>query len=70
MNKRDKNKILKRLHKAEGLIRAGESDLGVLSDIIQPLFEREVLVTWSTDGAIVTDEDGELGFFIHFLNDL
>lgn len=70
MEKVEKQKILRRLRKAENLILKGQGNLSALSEIIQPLFEQEITVVWSTDGARVTDDNGELGSFVEFLNDL
>lgn len=70
MKQSEKNKILKIVNKAESLIRKGESDLSGLAEIIQPLFDEEINVTWSTDGAIVVNSRGEIGFFTQFLNEL
>lgn len=70
MDKKEKLKLIKRIEKAERLIRNGESDLSTLAEYIQPLFQREVYVTWSTDGAVVVDDDGELGFLVEFINAL
>lgn len=70
MTPKEKAIILKRLNKAELLIAKGESDIGALAEFIQPLFDQEISVTPSTDGATITDENGELGFFIEFLNSL
>lgn len=70
MEKVEKQKILRRLRKAENLILKGQGNLSALSEIIQPLFVQEITVVWSTDGARVTDDNGELGSFVEFLNDL
>lgn len=56
--------------KAESLILKGQSDLSTLAEIVQPLFDQDISVIWSTDGARVTDDNGELGSFEEFLNAL
>lgn len=70
MKQSEKNKIIKQVNKAESLIRKGESDLSCLAVIIQHLFEEEINVIWSSDGAVVVNSHGEVGFFVHFLNEL
>lgn len=70
MEAKEKQKILKRMEKAESLILKGQSDLSTLAEIVQPLFDQDISVIWSTDGARVTDDNGELGSFEEFLNAL
>lgn len=70
MEAKEKQKILKRMGKAESLILKGQSDLSTLAEIVQPLFDQDISVIWSTDGARVTDDNGELGSFEEFLNAL
>lgn len=70
METKEKQKILKRMEKAESLILKGQSDLSTLAEIVQPLFDQDISVVWSTDGARVTDDNGELGSFEEFLNAL
>lgn len=65
-----KQRILKEMKKAEELILKGQGRLSALAEYIQPLFEQEIMVVWSTDGAMVTDDNGELGAFKDFLDDL
>lgn len=70
MKKSIKNKLLKKLSKAESLILKGESDLSCLSEYIQPYFDEEINVTWSTDGAVIVGEEGEVGFLGDFIKKL
>jgi hypothetical protein len=57
-----KAKILKRLERAEKMISKGNSELNDLANEIQHLFDEEISVCWSQDGALVTNDNGEIGF--------
>ena len=70
MNKSDVNKILKKAKKAEKKIMDGHSELSGLSSSIEHLFKEEIDVNWSTDGAVITNLDGEIDFLENFLNNL
>jgi hypothetical protein len=70
MTEKEKKKIIARVKRAESLIMKGESELSCLAEVIQPLFDQEVFVTWSTDGAMVIDDSGELGPFVEYLDDI
>ncbi len=70
MDLKEKTKQLKRLKKLEEKFLAAESSLGKMANVIQPYFEQEIQVCMSTDGAIITDDTGEIGFVKNFLSDL
>jgi hypothetical protein len=70
MKQIEKQRILQKMKKSEELIMKGQSDLSSLSKFVQPFFEEEITVVWSTDGAVITDKSGELGSFEDFLNRL
>jgi hypothetical protein len=70
MKQIEKQRILQKMKKSEELIMKGQSDLSSLSKFVQPFFEEEITVVWSTDGSVITDKSGELGSFEDFLNRL
>ena len=70
MDKIQKEIALKRLNKAESDFCKAESKISALADIIQPYFKQEIQIVMSTDGAAITDNDGEMGFVRDFLNAL
>ena len=70
MKKVDKNKVIRRLDKVESAFWKAESDVSALAEIVQPLFEHEIQVCMSSDGATITDDNGEIGFVRDFLNAL
>lgn len=70
MDLKEKKKHIRRLKKAERLFWKAESDVSSLADIVQPYFNKEIYIVMSTDGATITDDDGEIGFVKDFLNAL
>jgi hypothetical protein len=70
MNKTEIKKALKQLKRAEYLFIEAETEVGKLSQIIQPFFKQEIKICMSTDGAVITDDSGELAFVSVFLNGL
>ena len=70
MKKTEIKKALKQLKRAEYLFIEAETEVGKLSQIIQPFFEQEIKICMSTDGAVITDDSGELAFVRVFLNGL
>jgi hypothetical protein len=70
MKKTEINKILKKVKKSEALISKANSDLSDIANDIQHLFDEEIDVNWSTDGAVITTENGEIDFVSTFLNGL
>lgn len=70
MKKQEKIKALKQLRQAEYAFYKGEEEISKLYRIIQPYFEQEIKICMSTDGAVITDDTGEIEFVSRFLNDL
>lgn len=64
------NKILKKVKKAEELINKANGDLSAIANDIEHLFDEEIDVLWSTDGAVITTKNGEIGFVSYFLNNM
>lgn len=70
MDAKQKKSALKRLRKVEAAFWKAESDISNLTELIQPLFDEEIVVCPSTDGAIITTDHGEIGFVRDVLNAL
>lgn len=70
MDLKEKKKHIKRIEKVESLFLKAESNVSALSDIIQPHFDKEIQIVMSSDGATITDDNGEIGFVKDFINAL
>ncbi|REE01123.1 hypothetical protein [Marinoscillum furvescens] len=72
MTKREKQKILRTIQKAEDKYRVAESEISALTKFVQPYFDKEVSVCPSPDdGAIITDDKGTIGISLRdFINAL
>ena len=70
MEKTEIKKALKSLKKAQHAFYKGEEEISKLYSIIQPFFEQEIKICMSTDGAVITDDSGEIEFVSVFLNGL
>lgn len=67
MTNKEKQTALKELNKAEEQFYKAELRVSALANFIQPYFDKEIFVCMSTDGAVITDIDGEIGFLINYL---
>lgn len=70
MTKIEKQKALKQLKKAEFVFSDAEMQVSKLCKIIQPFFDQDIKICMSTDGAVITDDSGEIEFVSVFLNGL
>lgn len=68
--KLDKRKVLKKLNSGENNFSKAEMEISNLGKFIQLFFEEEIVVCMSTDGAVIINSNGEIGFVRNFINEI
>jgi len=59
-SKKELYSIRRKVDKAEEKYLIALSNIEALAQYVQPFYEQEICVTPSTDGAMITDNNGEL----------
>tara|TARA_R110000822_G_scaffold281490_1_gene403188 strand:- start:348 stop:560 length:213 start_codon:yes stop_codon:yes gene_type:complete len=60
MTKREKEILIKKIDRAESLFWKAESQVSELGNHVQQFFDEEIIVCMSSDGAMITNDNGEI----------